>query len=64
VLAFTVSHLAADIVLILLLSAAALESVFAYCVGCRIFAGLMRTGVIPETVCAECADVSLRLAAR
>ena len=40
---------------------ATLESVFAFCIGCRIFAMLMRTGVIPAAVCAECADVSLRV---
>ena len=43
--------------------AAGLESIFAYCLGCKIFAGLMRIGVIPEAVCAECADVSRRIAA-
>jgi hypothetical protein len=37
--------------------AATLESVFAYCIGCKIFNGLMRLGVIPEAVCAECADI-------
>jgi hypothetical protein len=41
---------------------ATLESVFALCVGCKIFAGLMRLGVIPEQTCAACADVSLRYA--
>jgi len=39
---------------------ATLESVFAYCVGCRIFSLLMRAGVIPERVCVECADLSRR----
>jgi hypothetical protein len=60
VLAFAVSHSAADVVLILFLPAAGLESIFGYCVGCKIFGSLMRLGVIPERVCAECADVSLR----
>jgi hypothetical protein len=64
VLALTVSHTAADVVLLLLLPAAALESIFAYCVGCRIFAALIRFGVIPESVCAECADLSWRFAVR
>lgn len=36
---------------------AALESVFAYCVGCKVFALLMRLGVIPERVCESCADI-------
>jgi hypothetical protein len=40
--------------------AATLESAFAYCLGCKIFALMMRAGVIPETVCAECNDISLR----
>jgi len=44
-----------------ILVAATLESVFALCLGCKIFAGLMRIGVIPESVCVECADMSDRL---
>jgi hypothetical protein len=52
---------AADIVLGLLVVAAGLESIFAYCLGCKVFALLMRAGVVPESVCAECADVSARL---
>jgi hypothetical protein len=56
-------HTAADVVLGLFVVAAGLESIFAYCVGCRVFGGLMRLGVIPESVCAECADVSGRLTA-
>ena len=54
---------AADVVLILFLPAAGLESIVGYCVGCKIFGLLMRLGIVPETVCAECADVSLRLSA-
>jgi hypothetical protein len=41
----------------LVIVAATLESAFAYCIGCKIFAGLMRVGVIPEAVCADCADI-------
>lgn len=40
--------------------AATLESAFGYCLGCRIFALLMRAGVIPEDVCEACNDLSLR----
>jgi hypothetical protein len=40
--------------------AATLESVFALCIGCKIFFGLMRLGVVPETACRACADLSLR----
>ena len=54
---------AADVVLILFLPAAALESIVGYCVGCKVFGLLMRAGLVPETVCAECADISLRLRA-
>jgi hypothetical protein len=61
VLAFAVSHTAADVVLALLVVAAGLESIFAYCLGCQIFGLLMRVGVIPESVCLECADLSGRL---
>jgi hypothetical protein len=49
------------VVLGLLIVAAGLESIFAYCLGCQVFALLMRVGVIPESVCLECADLSGRL---
>lgn len=39
---------------------ATLESVFALCVGCQIFALLIRAGLVPEEVCEACADISLR----
>jgi hypothetical protein len=54
-------HTAADVVLALFLPAAGLESIFGYCLGCRMFALLMRAGVVPAEVCAECADISGRL---
>ncbi|MDT4925753.1 MAG: hypothetical protein QOG01_3466 [Pseudonocardiales bacterium] len=44
----------------LVVVAATLESVFAFCVGCTVFAGLMRLGMIPEETCAACADITLR----
>jgi hypothetical protein len=62
VLAFGASHTAADVVLILFLPAAGLESIVGYCVGCKLFGLLMRVGVIPQGVCPECADLSARLA--
>jgi hypothetical protein len=49
------------VLLALLVAAATLESAFALCVGCQVFAGLMRAGILPETVCVECADISARL---
>ena len=56
-------HAAADVVLIAFVPAAGLESIFGYCVGCKLFALLMHVGVIPADVCAECADISGRLRA-
>ncbi len=41
--------------------AATLESVFGYCLGCKVFAALMRVGVIPESVCEECNDLWKRV---
>jgi hypothetical protein len=41
-------------------AAATLEAVFALCLGCAIFAGLMKVGVIPDAVCQECNDIRNR----
>jgi hypothetical protein len=46
--------------LVLLVAAATLESVLAFCLGCRIFGLLMRAGVVPDAICAECGDLRLR----
>lgn len=51
---------AADVVVAMILVAATLEAAFAFCIGCKIFAVLMRAGVISESVCADCNDVSGR----
>jgi Domain of unknown function (DUF4395) len=48
---------AARVLLGVLIVAATLESVFALCIGCRVFAVLMRIGVIPATVCERCNDI-------
>lgn len=48
---------AAYVVLGFLVVAATLESLFAYCLGCRIFGLLMRAGVIPVEVCDRCNDL-------
>ncbi len=50
---------AAYVVLGVLAFFAFLESAFGLCVGCRVFAVLMRVGVIPEAVCEECNNLSL-----
>lgn len=53
-------HTAAWVVLGMLAAAASLESFLGYCLGCRIFGLLMKANLIPETVCASCADITLR----
>jgi Domain of unknown function (DUF4395) len=47
----------AYVVLGLLAGAATLEAVFGFCIGCKLFAVLMRAGVIPESVCERCTDL-------
>jgi hypothetical protein len=54
-------HALADAMLALFVLAAGLESIVGYCLGCRVFAVLMRVGIVPESVCLECADISRRL---
>jgi hypothetical protein len=39
--------------------AATLESVFAFCIGCKIFGVLMRAGIIPEELCERCNNLQL-----
>lgn len=41
-------------------AAATLESAFGVCLGCKMFAVLMRAGIIPEAVCEACNDLSRR----
>jgi hypothetical protein len=53
---------AAYLVLGALVAAAVLESAFGICLGCRAFALLMRTGVIPPEVCESCNDIWARSA--
>lgn len=55
------NHEVGDGLLIVLCIAAGLESIFAICLGCQMFALLMRAGLVPDRVCAECADIRLRL---
>ncbi|HEV3125158.1 MAG TPA: DUF4395 domain-containing protein [Candidatus Dormibacteraeota bacterium] len=42
---------------VMLLVFASLESFAGFCVGCTVFAALMRAGVIPASVCQRCLDV-------
>lgn len=50
----------AQVLLAAIALAALLESAFAMCLGCIIFARLMRAGVISADVCRACNDVGLR----
>jgi len=52
---------AAEVVLGLLGAAAFFEAAFGYCLGCKVFAVLMRVGVVPESVCVECNNIWDRL---
>lgn len=47
-----------------LVGAATLESVFAICLGCIIFNQLITWGLIPESVCEECARITGNSAVR
>jgi hypothetical protein len=60
VLWITGATTAAGVLVAMLVAAATLESVFAFCLGCQIFAMLMRVGMVPDSVCAECADIWAR----
>jgi hypothetical protein len=51
------AHGVADVLLVMLILAAGLESILAFCVGCQVFGLLMRAGLVPPDVCAECADI-------
>ena len=48
---------ASQIVLGLLMCAALLESAFGLCLGCKVFALLMRIGIVPPEVCERCNDI-------
>ncbi len=48
----------------LLAVGALLESAFALCLGCKVFAALTRLGLVPDTVCAACTDITVRVPER
>ena len=52
---------AAVVVIAMLLVAASLEAFVGFCLGCVMFSGLIRIGIVPESVCVECADITGRL---
>lgn len=49
------------VLLVMLLVAASLEAFIGFCLGCYIFGHLMSIGVIPESVCEDCADIWRRI---
>jgi hypothetical protein len=62
--AYAFDNVTVAVVLVaMILAAASLESFAGFCIGCRLFAALMRAGVIPETVCEECNDIWRRVPA-
>jgi hypothetical protein len=54
------AHTFALVLVALMTVPAFLESALGYCVGCKMFAGLMKVGIIPVSVCEACADLSQR----
>ena len=50
-------------ILLPLIAAASLEGFLGFCLGCTIFGWLIRAGLVPESVCAECGDLRARYAA-
>ena len=43
--------------LVAIVVAAGLEAILAFCLGCKVFGLLMRAGLVPDEICAECADI-------
>src|SRR5437764_137567 len=52
---------ARTVAFVVMVVAAGLGSLAAVCLGCEVFALLMRAGLVPERVCLECADISGRV---
>ena len=50
-------RLAAFVITGLIVVAAALESGFGFCIGCRVFRLLLRLGIVPQEVCERCNDI-------
>ncbi|MCU4187424.1 DUF4395 domain-containing protein [Acidiferrimicrobium sp. IK] len=57
VLAATGRRRGAYRVLAVLIGAASLEAFFGLCLGCKVFAVLMKLGIIPESACESCNDI-------
>lgn len=44
-----------------LVVAASLEAFLGFCLGCQVFALLMRAGLVPDDICRECNDIRARI---
>lgn len=53
-------HSLALIVISALACAAGLEASVSFCLGCKLFNLLMKIGLIPQKVCLECSNISLK----
>lgn len=60
VLALTGHWGPAQLFLVLIATFAFMEAAFGFCLGCKIFALLMRAGIIPSSVCERCDDIWAR----
>jgi hypothetical protein len=49
--------------LVMLVTFASMEAAIGLCVGCKMFALLMRAGLVPEQICLECSDIRARIGA-
>jgi hypothetical protein len=47
-------------ILLPLIGAASLEGFVGFCLGCTVFGWLIRAGLVPASICEECADLSAR----
>lgn len=54
----------ANVLVAMILIAASLEAAVGFCLGCVIFGQLIRLGVVSESACADCADITGRLMVR
>ena len=48
------------VAMVMLVIAASLEAGLGFCLGCWMYGHLVRLGVLPESSCIECSDISLR----
>jgi Domain of unknown function (DUF4395) len=57
------THTPATVLVVMIAAAAFLEAAVGFCLGCVIFAQLMKFGIIPEDVCESCNNITPRLLA-